>query len=281
MFGLAMLETLTGSFGAPTLLSGTMGATTRSVIETANFRVVSLGPQLVRPETADECEKVRTRLFRRWLGDEAISNWTPKCDIVLHSSETSYLRAVGEGGRSTLASSLVERRRNVIDVRRIDVWLKNRDWLTTSLGHELTHVLLADLFPNQTLPRWLDEGIAILADPPAKQLQHRRDFKRAISQGAEFRLLELMTLTDYPSAHRWGTFYGQSASLAQYLIDHSGERRFIEFVRVALDRGCESGLRQTYDCGIPELERRWHAYLRAAPPATLVKSQALAVTPVK
>jgi hypothetical protein len=282
MLGLFALEAVTASCTGPTLLRAATGISTRSRVETANFRVVSLGPQIVRPERVEECEKVRAKLFRRWLGDETIADWSPKCEIVLHATDASYFRAVGEGGRSTVASSLVERKRNAIDKRRIDIRVKNPDWPTTCLAHELTHVVLADLFANQTLPRWLDEGIAILADPPAKQRLHRQDFKHAIAQGAEFRLLELITLTNYPSAHRWGAFYGQSASLVQYLIDHSGERRFIEFVRVALDRGCESGLQQTYRCGIPELERRWHAHLRGAVllPA-FATSQTLAVVPAE
>ena len=50
-----------------------------------------------------------------------------------------------------------------------------------SLGHELTHVLLADLFPNQTLPRWLDEGIAILADMwPVVAKDHLTELKTAL-----------------------------------------------------------------------------------------------------
>lgn len=278
MLGLAGLEALTGSFGGTTSLRAATDTCTCSLIETANFRVLSLGPQIVRRETAEECEKVRAKLFQQWLGDEMICDWSPKCDIVLHATEASYLRAVGEGGRSTMASSLVERKRNTIDKRRIDVRLKNPDWPTMTLGHELTHVVLADLFANQTLPRWLDEGIAILADPPAKQRQHRQDFKHAIAQGAEFRLIELINLTDYPSSRRWGAFYGQSASLVQYLVDHNGEQRFIEFVRVVLESGCESGLQQVYCCGIPELERRWHAHLLAtAPSPAFVKSRAPSV----
>ena len=37
--------------------------------------------------------------------------------------------------------------------------------LTAILPHEVTHVVLADLFTLQQIPRWADEGMAVLAEP--------------------------------------------------------------------------------------------------------------------
>ena len=37
--------------------------------------------------------------------------------------------------------------------------------LTAILPHEVTHVVLADLFTTQQIPRWADEGMAVLAEP--------------------------------------------------------------------------------------------------------------------
>ena len=36
------------------------------------------------------------------------------------------------------------------------------------LGHELTHVILADRFPTKQIPRWADEGIAVLSEPASR-----------------------------------------------------------------------------------------------------------------
>ncbi len=41
--------------------------------------------------------------------------------------------------------------------------------MTAILPHEVTHVVLADLFTTQQIPRWADEGIAVLAEPNAEQ----------------------------------------------------------------------------------------------------------------
>ena len=40
--------------------------------------------------------------------------------------------------------------------------------LASGLPHEVTHVILADLFPQQQIPRWADEGMAVLTEPREK-----------------------------------------------------------------------------------------------------------------
>lgn len=260
-------------------------------VETANFRVLNFGNQAVSPETAEACESLREKLAGQWLGDKDPVAWTPKCDIVLHSTDEGYSREVGSGGRDTVASSLINRKQGRIATRRIDIRATHADWQTRALGHELTHVILADRFVERALPRWVDEGMAILADPADKQGEHLRDLKHALATRDEFRVPELITLADYPQAHRWGAFYGQSASLVKFLVNQGGHERFVRFVELALERGYEKGLRQIYDFGVADLERRWHAELaaqarpRGAAPSTVVRPTSphaapLAVLPV-
>jgi hypothetical protein len=231
------------------------------VVESTSFRIVGLDSKMASPAIAECCEQMRRELALRWLGEEAKRGWSPKCEVVLHATVDSYLQEVGRGGRNTVASSLVDRDGGRVMRRRIDLLAANARWSVSTLGHELTHLVLADLSAEKNLPRWLDEGIAILADSPTKQVQHRQDLKRALQSGGEFRLLELVSLGDYPSAERWGAFYGQSASLVQYLVEQRGEQQFVAFVQLALADGYDRGLQQVYGCAIPELERRWRAQL--------------------
>ncbi len=271
MSGLVVVSTLGGFGGVTALNAATNYACSQCsppvwhAVETANFRILCFGTQGVSRDTADGCEKLRDKLAGQWLGRQPAPNWNPKCDIVLHATDEAYVREVGGGGRNTVASALVDRKQGRIASRRIDVRSTQKNWLSTALGHELTHVVLADRFAARALPRWVDEGIAILADPTEKQSRHRGDLKSAIAARGEFRVLELITLADYPAAHRWGAFYGQSASLVQFLIDRSGEERFVEFVEVSFDRGYEQALQQVYQFGIADLERDWHAQLKAPP----------------
>jgi hypothetical protein len=231
------------------------------IVETASFRIVGLDAKMASQTIAACCEQMREELALRWLDEKAEGAWMPKCDVVLHASEESYLREVGRGGRNTVASSVIDRDGRRVLRRRIDLLAANARWSASTLGHELTHLVLADVFADKKLPRWLDEGIAILADSPTKQSQHRRDLHLALRKGVEFRVLELVSLADYPPAERWGTFYGQSASLVQFLVEQGDERQFVEFVRIALDEGYDRGLRRVYGCAMPELERQWRSQL--------------------
>ena len=146
-------------------------------------------------------------------------------------------------------------------VRRVDVRATRAGWRTEALPHELAHVVLADRFESAALPRWLDEGMAILADPAEKRVRHTRGVRRALVAGSQFRLPELLTLSDYPPAHRWGTFYDQSAALVEYLVARKGQEPFVEFVELSLEHGYEHALREVYDVDMGQLERQWRASL--------------------
>ena len=78
-----------------------------------------------------------------------------------------------------------------------------------------------------------------------------------------------MTLEDYPAAHRWGTFYGQSASVVDYLVNQKSPADFIQFVELALEQGYDVSLRQVYGiAGIAQLEQDWQAQARRPEPRT-------------
>lgn len=229
---------------------------------------------------AEACEGLRDKLVRQWLGPVEPAEWNPKCELVLHPTEAAYLREVGSGSRNTVASSLIDSKQGRISLRRIDVLATKPGWERASLAHELMHVVLADCFSGKQLPRWIDEGVAVLADPLEKQERHLRDLRTAMASRSEFRLMELLTLSDYPASRRWGTFYGQSASLVRYLLDQATTEQFVEFVQLAQSQGYEHGLRHVYGIGIAELEHRWRATVKAenrlksAPPTPPSRSNA-------
>jgi hypothetical protein len=231
--------------------------------ETANFRILNYGRAPVGAETAEACERRREAITRQWLGPATPGAWSPKCHLVLHTSDAGYLREVGSGASQTTASALVERQEGQIVLRRIDVRAACSDWQSAALGHELAHVVLADRFAAEPLPRWLDEGMAILADSHRKRAEHQRSLERALAQGSQYRVAELLSLDDYPTPRQWGTFYGQSASLVAYLVAQRGHARFVEFVELALEHGYDVALERVYELNVGELERRWHRAMTA------------------
>jgi hypothetical protein len=108
------------------------------------------------------------------------------------------------------------------------------------------------------MPRWADEGIAILADPESKQGRHRNDLNNAVASGTTFPAGALLTLSEYPRPDQFGIFYGQSASLTEFLVQRRTPEAFIEFIERANLLGYESALRSCYNItSIGELDRKW------------------------
>lgn len=236
------------------------------ICESANFRFCCRGSATASPQTVLEAEALKARLAAKWLGDAVLDSaaWTPKCDVILHTTLTSYLRAV-PGGEQTAGSSLIQPDRGKIVTRRIDVRADKPGWFSAALAHELTHVILADVFPGGRVPHWADEGMAVLADPVAKQQAHLDDLRYAQSTRSTLRVVELLSLNGYPQPHQQAAFYGQSASIVRFLLDRDSPAQFVKFVKFAENQGYEAALREHYRInGIDDLERRWAAYAQAS-----------------
>ncbi len=210
---------------------------TWQVLETANFRILSYGLQPVDAAVGQACERLRDELCAKWHAADRAAAWTPKCDVVLHPNDASYLREVGAGAISTVASSLVDHKDGSICLRRVDVRSQQSQWQTAALPHELTHVILADCFVGRLVPRWIDEGAALLADPAEKQLRHKAEMAGALADRSAFRVVELLTLEDYPAGNRWGAFYGQSLSLVEYLTQQRSTERIHPLRAIVVRQG--------------------------------------------
>ncbi|HEX5498187.1 MAG TPA: hypothetical protein VFX03_03130, partial [Thermomicrobiales bacterium] len=226
--------------------------------ESDNFRFCSRGNCQTSESLLQATERMRQDLARRWLGEGGGEQcWRPKCDIVLHATAAGYLRAA-PGGQQTVGCSSIDAADGKIVRRRIDIRADQPGWFDAALGHELTHVVLADRFPDGRLPAWADEGMAVLADASTKQAAHLHDLQAAQSRRSTFRLAELFALNSYPAPERQAAFYGQSASLVRYLIGRGTPEQFVRFVDAAAGAGYEAAVRDVYRLhGVGDLERRW------------------------
>jgi hypothetical protein len=229
------------------------------VAGSTNFAVYSNSRGHDAREVAARCELWRERLQGFWCGGSKTWEWTPRCQIVIHATKNDYLTVVGAGAAQTLGTSSIEFTGSRVKVRRIDL-LGGTDKALSALAHEMTHVLFADLFQGRQPPRWVDEGVAILADDAAKQQLHQRDLHLGMERRCAFRCAELLTLDDYPSPERIPAFYGQSASLVAFLARRDDPARFVTFVERAMKQGYDRALRDVYHIdGLAQMETLWHA----------------------
>lgn len=236
-----------------------------SVHRSDNFRVCTTRGQAIA--ISEICESLRTSYQQTWLEQSSSDAWSARCEVVIHPNMSSYIAHVGRSGNNSSGCSTIKVERGEIVSRRIDVRADGTDVLQTALPHELVHVVLADAFVNRSLPRWADEGIAVLADPHDKQHGRHYDLQAALNARRTFRVAELFSLDDYPGEGRLGVFYSQSGSLVDYLVKSGTPGQFLRFVQEAGSHGYDSALRSMYDIdGVADLERRWLTSVGGASP---------------
>jgi tetratricopeptide (TPR) repeat protein len=240
------------------------------VAETTSFRIFHKQTRECAEKVARVAERTRRDMQQKWFG--AAEDWAQKCDVYLHATGQDYSRETG-APTSSPGHSRIETERNSGRVvsRRLELHCDVPTLLDAVLPHETTHAVLAGRFGSQQVPRWADEGMAVLSEPGERVELHRRNLARCSQEGRLFSLRELMTLADYPAPQRIGAFYAQSVVLVDFLTRLRGPVVFASFLRDGLREGYEPALRRHYNFrDFNDLQERWNgqalaAVLRGAP----------------
>jgi hypothetical protein len=231
------------------------------VHETTNFRIFHCDAHLAE-SVGEAAELVRAQQAKRWTSPAAQRPWTPRCEVYLYPTGKEFAAGTGQPehapGFSTMFTS-----GNRVTGRRTSLRADHPQLLTAVLPHEVTHVVIADLFTAQQIPRWADEGIAVLAEPSAEQNLRAAELQEALASGQVFDVSKLMSMMDYPDAKDWSLYYAQSISLTRFLVEQGSPERFLKFVRDLPRTGAEAGLRDSYGIsGFAELQNRWRDFAR-------------------
>jgi hypothetical protein len=230
-----------------------------AVAETANFRIIHRQAPELAERVARGAEGTRTAMARRWFGDDS-GTWSARCEIYLHATAQDYAQATGVRPESPGHSTIRSEGDRVLS-RRIDLHCDNSNMFAGVLPHETTHVVLAGRFGEYQVPRWADEGMAVLAEPRERIELHLRNLPKHSQEQQLFSVAQLMRRNDYPEARLIGPFYAQSVSLVEYLSQEKGPRTFARFLHEGLRGGYEPALEKYYGIrGFHDLEARWQRY---------------------
>jgi hypothetical protein len=230
------------------------------VIETANFRIFHCNPRLAEQAGA-AAERVRAAQAKRWGSPALQSPWTPRCDLYLYPDGPSLAKATGQPETAPGFSDLLTDGTRMT-TRRTILRTDKPQWLATVLPHEITHVVLADLFVAKIIPRWADEGMAVLAEPDSEQVIRTNELHESLESGRVLDLRKLMT-NDQPGDKEWSLYYAQSVSLTRFLVEQDSPASFIKFLRTSNGKGIDAALREVYRIGsLADLRDRWLAYAR-------------------
>jgi len=108
----------------------------------------------------------------RWLGLEPRPAWEPRCELRLYVTLEEFQAATGAAS-GTRAFSRTRLEGLTTTARQLAAFQADPWLLSSTLPHELTHLLLADVRLEGKLPLAISEGLALQAEPPARRLQFR------------------------------------------------------------------------------------------------------------
>ena len=138
--------------------------------------------------------------------------------------------------------------------------------LDSVLPHEITHMIFASHF-RQPLPRWADEGGATSVEHVSERTKHQRMLDQFLRTGRGIAFSQMFAMTEYPSDVM--PLYAQGYSLAEFLIQTGGRRKYIEFLDDGLKNNDWSGaVARNYGMGdLGQLQNTWLAWVKQGSPA--------------
>ena len=226
---------------------------------TANFVVEAPNPQLAQ-KIGDAAEQYRHDLAIEWIG-QPLPRWSQPCPITAEVAPT-----LGAGG----ATSFVFDRGEVFNWT-MTIQGNEERILDSVLPHEVTHTIFASHF-RQPLPRWADEGACTTVEHPVERARQHRLLIEFLRTGRGISFPEMFAMKEYPADVL--PLYSQGYSLARYLIERGGRKRYIQFVGDGLaSSNWPESLSQYYGIDdIAKLQNVWLEWVKRgcpAPPASV------------
>jgi hypothetical protein len=226
--------------------------------ETANFLLYHQRSRRRAEDLLRTAERTRAAQQRKWFGTLSV-DWEPKCRICWYPSGDAFSQATGAPGHINGVTKMDLDGERVIS-RWVHLHGEPDILLPAVLPHEVTHAVLIGRFGGQRVPRWADEGMAILAESRPRVELHLRELPRCRAEEQLYSLRKLVHMRDYPEPRGLCPFYAQSVSLVEFLTREKGTKTFAAFVRDGEREGYEESLRRHYDWDFTELDRRWQLY---------------------
>lgn len=233
------------------LALSSLGAT----YETENFRVTASSVKVAKA-IAEGAEQARKKVALDWLGEE-LPQWATPCfvKVTIHRGRSRGLTSytVGEGYNTDW---------------EIELFGTLDELAESVVPHEVSHTVLASLF-SHPLPRWADEGAAMLSESQAEQKRQRLFVTELIRSKKRTPLRYLLHLREYPrESADMRAIYLVGYSLSDYLVQSGGRKQYLQLLSRAEKFGWEHALRSIYGFeSIESLERAWINWVSDGHPA--------------
>ena len=164
------------------------------------------------------------------LGYEGQIKWKTKCQVYVVESVDkwkSFLKKIGFNPE--LVGGFVPNYKE----REMFLCVLSDGYLAVTFPHELTHLIFRDIAGKNTIPLWLNEG---LANYEASVTSVSNELlAKYIKEGAHILLGDLLRIGTYPEGKKMRElFYAQSEKLVEFLITQHGRKKFRRFCDLIL-----------------------------------------------
>lgn len=229
--------------------------------ETRNFVIYHRDAALGQ-EVAELAERARQYASELWFEGETTGDWSPKCELYLYPTAQEYGMSTGVAPESPGHTKVVNSGGQILS-RTVHLRADYPSLKHAVLPHEVAHVVFAGRFGAHTVPRWADEGMAVLTEPTQMQNDHLGNLANCQYSGRSLACSEFMTMGEYPGGDRMRDFYAHSVGVCRYLVEQHGHDKLIAFLRAALQSGnYESALGQVYGISsFAQLESGFRGYV--------------------
>ena len=178
--------------------------------------IVSAPSRELAEEICQAAETLRRDLAIEWLGKE-LPPWREPCPIQAHvhpqlgaGGATSFMFDRGQPFGWTM--SIQGSRERVLD---------------SVLPHEITHTIFATHF-GRPLPRWADEGACTTVESTVEKAKQDKFLIQFLTTDRGIPFNQMFAMKEYPPDIL--PLYSQGYSLARYLIQQGGKRKFVNYV---------------------------------------------------
>jgi hypothetical protein len=227
-----------------------MGASYR----TPNFVVNAPTPEMAK-QIGDAAEKYRRDLAIEWTGS-AMPNWSQPCPI-----EAQVGPNLGAGGMTSFQFHQGE-----VYGWTMSIQGSLERILDSVLPHEVTHTIFATHF-RRPLPRWADEGACTTVEHASERDKQSRMLIEFLHTNRGIAFSKMFAMREYPRDVM--PLYSQGYSLARFLIEQGGKRKFLNYLADGMrDDNWSRATKQHYNFNdLLALQNNWLEWVKQGSPS--------------
>jgi RNA polymerase sigma factor (sigma-70 family) len=270
-----------------------------SAIAVVNFIVQCEEPRSARV-VAEMAELQRKRIAEQWFGKE-LPKWAKPCEIQVrikregargattisfpddlnaaeqslrqgyltwHSRQAEFAAKLTEQEvaqvRAQFEAIRAQRIQALESVIGLSMFLEGPldGLLADALPREVTHAVMATHF-GKPLPRWADEGIAMMSESHEERARHSRQALERVANDGAMRLKDILPRRDFPDHPLLAeSFRAQGYSLAEFLVEHHDRATLLRFVKDGMEGDWNKAAAMHYNFrDIEQMEFVWRQWL--------------------